>query len=70
MFNILHKLDKLSHAHFLREKNVNKNDVIDGWAIIISCQGNDLQRLKINSYVNCGGVATISHPTGSLWNSD
>ena len=68
MFNILHKLDKLSHAHFLREKYVNKNDVIDGWAIIISCEGNDLQRLKIKSYVNYGCGATIYYPPGSLWN--
>ena len=70
LFNVLHKLDKLSHAHFLREKYVNENDVIDGWAIIISCQGNGLQKLKIQSYFNCGGGATIYHPPGSLWNGD
>ena len=68
MFNILHKFDKLSYAHFLREKYFNKIDVIDGWAIMISCQGNDLQRLKIKSHVNCGGGATIYHPPDSLWN--
>ena len=66
----MHKLDKLSHAHFLREKYVNKNDVIDGWAIIIYCQGNDLQRLKIRSYINCGVVATIYHAPGPLWNGN
>ena len=68
LFIILQKLDKLSHTHFLREKYVNKNNVTDGWAIIISCQGNDLQRVKIKSYVNCGVDATIYHAPGSLWN--
>ena len=44
---------------------LNKNGVIDGWAI--SCQGSALQRLKINSHIClnhflyplCGRIRTI-----------
>ena len=43
---------------FSEKKNINKNDVIDGWATIVSCQRRALQRLKIKLCVNCMLIAT------------
>ena len=45
---------------------LNKNDIIDGWATIISCQGSALQSLKSSHILiaSSGGGATISDPPG------